>query len=119
MEDKLKVLGEEIEDMKKNLEREALVISKEKSEEKQREIRIKINDFKTMQQNFTRQFKEMEVRLVYKIKNEIVELSQKVGKQEGYLLILEKNESGALYFPESIDITDKLIKEYNKTVSGN
>ena len=31
-----------------------------------------------------------------------------IGKKEGYLLI--KTERGVVYFPEDIDITDKVIK---------
>ena len=44
----------------------------------------------------------------------VFEIVQKMGKKEGYLLILEKKNAGVMYNPESIDITDKIIMEYNK-----
>ena len=53
MESDLKKKEAEIEVIKKRLEREALVMSKEMREEKEREIRININDFKIMQKNIT------------------------------------------------------------------
>ena len=115
MEDQLKAAGNEIEELKNQIERESLVMSAEKSEEKQRELRIKINDFKTMKNNYMKQFQEMERRLVNKIKGETLEIAKTIGKDEGFLLILEKNEAGVLYSPDAIDITDRLIKEYNKS----
>ena len=45
MELELKQKGGEIEELRKQLERESMVMSKEKREEKEREIRIKLNDF--------------------------------------------------------------------------
>lgn len=119
MEEDLKAKGEEIEELKKKIEREALVMSAEKNEEKQRELRIKINDFKTLKNSYMKQFKEMEFKLVSKIRTEILDIAKDIGKKKGYLLILEKNEAGIMYFPESIDLTDELIKEYNKTVSSS
>ncbi len=115
MEQDLKSKGAEIETLKKNLEREVLVMSKEKNEEKQRELRIKVNDFKTLQNSYLKKFKEIETRLVKKIKVEVLEIAAKIGKEGGYLLILEKNEAGTMYFPESIDITDDVINAYNKS----
>src|SRR6056297_1292422 len=41
LEDSLKSRGEEIEELKKKIDRESLVMSKEKLEEKHRELRIK------------------------------------------------------------------------------
>jgi Skp family chaperone for outer membrane proteins len=38
---------------------------------------------------------------------------QKIGADEGYTVILEKNESIVLYVAKSIDITDRVIKAYD------
>ncbi|MEZ4603420.1 MAG: hypothetical protein R2861_08455 [Desulfobacterales bacterium] len=37
--------------------------------------------------------------------------AEKIGKKEGFLLILEK--SAAIYYHNTIDITDSLIEKYN------
>ncbi len=115
MEGILKKKRAEIEKLKKDLDRESLVMSKEKFLEKQRDIRIKINDFKSLKADYAQQFKEMEARFITKIKTDVLDIARKIGKKEGFLLILEKNEAGAMYYPKSMDITDQLIKEYNKT----
>lgn len=114
MEQTLKEKGVEIEELKKKLEREALVMNKEKKEEKEREVLIKINDFKALQKQYLTEFQELEQGLVKKIRDKIFELVEEIGKKEGYLLIIEKRGGGLLYFPNTIDITDKLIQRYNE-----
>ena len=114
METDLKKRGAGIEDSKKKLEREALVMSKEMRQEKEREIRININDLRTMQKKYMADFKKYENKLVNKIQKEVLEIVKKIGKKSGYLLIIERREGGALYYPSSIDLTDHVIKAYNK-----
>jgi outer membrane protein len=115
----LKEKGEEIEATKSKLEREALVMSKEMREEKEREIRIKINDFKVLQKRYVAEFKEHEKRLVGQIQEEILMIIDEMGKQEGFLLIFEKREAGVMYSPNTIDITDRLIQKYNVNFARN
>ncbi len=117
METELKKQGDEIEEIRTRLERESLVMAKEKREEKEREFRIKVNDFKTLQKKYASDFKEMEKRLITRIQNEVVGLIEEIGKKEGYLLILERREGGLLYFPGALDMTDRLIQIYNERYS--
>lgn len=117
MEDSLKKKGEEIDAIKKKLERESLVMSKEMREEKEREIRISINDFKTLKNKYMADFKQHEARLVRDIQKEVLEIVEEMGKKEGFLIIFEKREAGVLYSPDTIDITDRLIQRYNTSFS--
>ena len=111
MEFDLKQKGAEIEKIRKRLERESMVMSKEMREEKEREQRIKINDFKTLQKRYRSELQKFEVKLMNQLKGDINAIVQEIGKKEGYLLII--NKFGVLYSPGSIDITDKLIQRLN------
>ena len=113
METELKQKGDAVEKIKKQLEREALVISKAKREEREREIRIKINDLKSLQKRYMQDFKTHEQRLVQRIQKSMKKIIDDLGKKEGYLLIIEKRQGGVLYFRQSVDLTDRLIMEYN------
>ena len=115
----LKKKGEEIESTKNKLEREALVMSKEMREEKEREMRIKVNDFKSLQKRYVAEFKEQEKRLVGRIQEEVLTIIDEMGKQGGFLLILEKREAGVMYSPNTIDITDRVIQKYNANFARN
>ncbi|MGW8302204.1 MAG: OmpH family outer membrane protein [Desulfobacterales bacterium] len=111
MELELKQKGSEIEELRKQLELDSMVMSKEKREEKEREIRIKINDFKSLEKRYRAQLQNLEKKLVNALLKEVSSLVEEIGKKEGYLLII--NNTGVLYSPNSINITDQLIKELN------
>ena len=120
MEQELKQKGGEIEELRKQLERESMVMSKEKREEKEREVRIKLNDFKSLQKRYRTQLQNLEKKLVNALLKEVSALVEEIGKKEGYLLII--NNAGVMYSPNSINITDKVIKELNarfEKKSGN
>lgn len=112
MEEELMKKGAEIEELQKKLEREALVMSKEMREQKERDIRIKKNDFRTLQKKFRSDFKNLQEDLVKKMQVEVRKIVEKIGEKQGYLLIVER--VGVLYYPNQIDITDEVIKAYNK-----
>ena len=111
MEQELKQKGGEIEELRKQLERDSMVMSKEKREEKDREIRIKLNDFKSLQKRYRTQLQNLEKKLVNQLLKDVSTLVEEIGKKEGYLLII--NNTGVMYSPGSINITDQLIKELN------
>ena len=113
METDLKKRGGEIEELKKNLDREALVMSKEMREQKGRDFRIKLNDFKTLEKKYSNDLRTLNARLVSRIQKDIFQIVAEIGKKEGFLLIVEKMEAGVVYSPNSIDITDRVIQKYN------
>jgi outer membrane protein len=111
MESDLKQKGAEIEAIGKRLEREAMVMSKDMREEKEREQRIKINDFKTLQKKYRSELQRLEAELMNGLQDQLKNLVESIGKKEGYLMII--NKLGVLYAPNSIDITDKIIQQLN------
>ena len=112
METDLKDKGAEIEQIRQRLEREAMVMSKESREEKEREVRIKLNDFKTLQKKYRNDLQELEKKLVTQLRDDTIALVAEIGKKEGYLLIISR--VGVLYSPNTIDVTDQLIKRLNE-----
>lgn len=111
MEADLKKKGAEIENIGKRLERESMVMGKEKREEKERERRIKINDFKSLEKKYRSDLQKLQGKLMTQLKDDIDEVVNEIGKKEGYLVIIDK--LGVIYSPNSIDITDKVIGKLN------
>ena len=107
----LKQKGAEIEELKKQFERESMVMGKEKREEKEREFRIKLNDLKSLEKRYRGELQAIEKKLAGEMRKAVFALVEEIGKKEGYLLII--NNFNVLYSPGSIDITDQLIKELN------
>ena len=112
MEEELKAKGAEIEEIKKRLERESLVMSKDMREEKEREFRIKINDIKTLQKKYEADLQGFQNELMGSLQKDTLEIIDEIGQSEGYLLIMDKR--GVLYAPGNVDITDEVIKRYNQ-----
>ncbi len=116
MEEALKDKGTEIETLKKKLERDALVIDRDTRAEREREIRIKINDIKALQKKYMSDFRDLESRMIERIRTQLIGIIEEIGKADGFLLIMEKREAGVLYSPNTVDITEKVIRLYNKKV---
>jgi len=113
MEETLKKKEGEVQELKKSLEQKALVMSKDAREEKERELRIKANDFQSLRQRYLDTLKELNIKLSGEIKEDVFGIVEKIGKEGGYLLILERRVGGVVYAPNAIDITDKVIEAYN------
>jgi len=112
MEKELKSKAAEIEEMKKQMEREALVMSAEKREQSDRDFRIKVNDFKSLQRKYEQDLQRLQKRMIGQLQKDVFLITKEIGKKEGFQLILEK--TGVLYVPRSLNITDRVIAEYNK-----
>jgi outer membrane protein len=89
-----------------------MVMSKEMREEKEREQRIKVNDFKSLQKRYRSELQKLQVELMQKLQTKITAITEEIGKKEGYLLIIDKR--GVIYAPTSVDLSDKLIQRLNK-----
>jgi outer membrane protein len=107
----LKEKGTEIDALGKQFERESMVMSKEKREEKEREYRIRINDFKSLEKRYNTQSQDLQKKLLNAIIKDVFAMVEEIGKKEGYLLILRSE--GVMYAPDTIDITDAIIKQMN------
>ena len=87
-------------------------MSAEQREEKEREFRIKVNDFKALQHKYEKDLQQIQKQVLNRIKKDVFAIVEDLGKQEGYLLIIEK--VGVLYYPQALDLTDRVIQIYNE-----
>jgi outer membrane protein len=115
MEADLKKNGDEVKVMQEQLEKDAAVMSKEAREEKKWQLDRKMDDFKALKVKYDRKIQEIQMRLVNKVRKEVLEIINAYGKKSGYLLIVE--DITALYAPETLDITDQIIQIYNEKQS--
>ena len=113
MEAELKSKGDELESMRTQLQREAMVMSKEMREDKEREFRIKVGDFRDLQQDYAKKARELQIRAMARIRKEIDEVAKAIGEKEGFSLIIEKQEAGVLFAIPAIDLTAQVIQRYD------
>jgi outer membrane protein len=113
MEDVLKEKGAEIEELQKSLEQKGTVMSEAAREKKEQDLRDKITDLKSLQRRYQDVLRELNLNLSKQITQDVFKIVEKIGKREGYTLILDRRVGGIVYAPKAIDITDRVIKEYN------
>jgi len=101
-----------INNLKRQLEREAMLLSKKTLEEKNRKYRIMINDFKTLQKKYRVEFQQHVARLNHRIEKKVMALAEDIGRKKGYLLIIERRRAGVLYSLDKVDITDEIIMKF-------
>ncbi len=111
LEADLKQKGNELQELEKRLQREAMVMSKETREDKERELRIKASDFQAMQKKYRSDLQDLERRLMGQLQKDISDLVGEIGKKEGYQLIV--SNIGVLYSQPAMDITNRLIQDLN------
>ena len=117
MEADIKKSGQDVEALENQLEKEALVMDREKLEEKRREIRIKVGDLKALQKKYTEDFQKLEARIIQKIQKDVFSILKDVGQKEGYTMILERRAGGVAYFQPALDVTSQVMTDYNDKVA--
>jgi outer membrane protein len=111
LEADLKQKGGELQELEKRMQREAMVMSKETREDKERELRIKASDFQALQKKYRSDLQDLERRLMGQLQKDISELVGEIAKKEGYQLIV--STIGVLYSQPAMDITNRLIQDLN------
>nr|HID59783.1 OmpH family outer membrane protein [Desulfobacterales bacterium] len=117
IEKMLKEKVDEIEKIRKSLKLKGMAMNKETKEKKENELNEKIRDFRLLERRKKIAFDELNRRLTRRINRDVFAIVQKIGKEEGYTLIIEKRVGGVVYAPDAIDITDKVIRMYDEQVA--
>jgi outer membrane protein len=54
-----------------------------------------------------------EAQLTKRILDRMRDILQRIGRADGYTIIVEANEGGVIWAQPSLDLTDRLVTEYN------
>lgn len=117
---KLEKQKQNLDEINRSFEKEALVLSDEKKRERERDFRNQIEDFKIKQQDYANELKNLEIKMINDMQKAIFDIANELGKKEKYTLIIEKKNAGVIYTQDQVDITDNVINKYNAiTAQGN
>ena len=99
------------------LSEQARIAKAEAFRKKVRELKRFIDDTNRFIEDATQEFREKEGRETQRLIVEIRKGVREIGKQDGYSLILESNESTSvvLYASKAVDLTQKVIQRYDQT----
>ncbi|MEK7851695.1 MAG: OmpH family outer membrane protein [Deltaproteobacteria bacterium] len=104
----------EIKKMQDDLEKQKGLLTSEARGEKEKTYQQKIKDAQRFAKDSQEELQQKDADMTKKILTDLREAIKKIGNDEGYTIILERGDSSVLYAAEGVDITDKVIKAYNK-----
>jgi len=109
----------ELLELKKELDKQAMMLSMDAQENKKRTIERKTRELEYLYKDLNEEMVRLQGKERNKIFKELEKIIEKIGSEENYTLIMEKRAGGVLYRSESIDITDRVIKAYDQMNEAN
>ena len=103
----------ELQTMKESLEKQALMLTPDARANKEKEYQNKLREFQRWGEDTQNELNQKRMEMERNISIALVKVIQKIGADEGYTLILEKNETIVLFASKTIDITDRAIKAFD------
>jgi len=103
----------ELQTLKESLEKQAPMLTPDARATREKEYQNKLREFQRWGEDTQNEINQKRVEVERNISIGLLKVIQKVGADDGYTLILEKNESLVLFVSKTIDITDRVIKAYD------
>ena len=113
-EAELKKKEAKLNEKSKEFQKKSLVFSDAVKLEKQQELQQEMLKFRETLGRSQAELQKRERALMKPILEKISKIIEEVGEKEGYTMIFEKSGQGVLWANEKNDITDKLIRAFEK-----
>ncbi len=105
---------EELESKQKELKAKQFVMSKEALSEKQLDLAELQNRLETQGKEEENKLKIDQQRLMGPLQEKFIEVVREVGRENGFSVVMLTDAPGLLYRRESLDLTELVIKTFNK-----
>jgi outer membrane protein len=103
----------ELQTLKESLEKQAPMLKPDARAAKEKEYQNKLRDSQRWAEDSQNEIKQKQVEMERNILSGLLRVVKKLGEDEGYHLILEKNENFVLFSAKAIEITDRVIKAHD------
>lgn len=100
----------ELDTLKESISRQATVLTDSAKSAKEREYQQKQREYQRWADEIQVDIKQKRDELETNISRDLQKVIQKIGEDDGYTIILEKNEKIVLFASKAIDLTDRVIK---------
>jgi outer membrane protein len=103
----------ELQTMKETLEKQSPMLTQDARATKEKEFQGKLRDYQRWVDDNQKEIQQKTAEINQNVVIALQKIIEKVGTDEGYTLILEKNETIVLFASKAIDITDRVIKAFD------
>lgn len=113
-ENKLIPLLEQYQEGMKEFEAKKFVLSDDARFQTQLDMAELQNQIENQRKEIQGQLQVDRERLIAPLRNKLVKIVEEVGRDEGFSLILHRQSPGIMYSKEALDVTELIIKKFNK-----
>lgn len=103
----------DIEKLRDELEKKGALLSADAKREKQDALERKLRDFRRLADDYQKELEKKEAAFLQKVLQDLSGIIDRVGKQKGFHVILDRR-AGVLYGSPEADLTDEIIKVYDQ-----
>jgi outer membrane protein len=104
----------ELEKLRDELEKKGALLTPEARREKQDQFERKRRDAARLADDFQKELEKREQGLLQKVLQDVSGIIEKVGKDKGYYMIVEKRGAGVIYAASEADLTEEIIRVYDR-----
>jgi len=104
----------EVDKLREEMEKKGLVLSAESRREKDETLQRKVRDLRRLAEDLEKELQKKEQQATQRILQELTGIIEKMGKERGFLLIVERRSGGVIYGDPEGDVTDEVIKLYDQ-----
>ena len=114
MQKEMDAKRQELEKLRDELEKKGPLMTADARRERQESFERKRRDAARMMDDFQKELEKKEQVLLQRVLQELSGVIEKVGKDRGYYLIVEKRGASVLYASPDADLTDEIIRAYDQ-----
>ena len=103
----------ELQTMKESLDKQGPMLSLDARTNKEKEYQTKLRDFQRWGEDSQNELNQKRMEMERTIAVGLEKVIQKLGEEEGYTVILERNELIVLYGSKAIDLTDRVTRLFD------
>jgi outer membrane protein len=109
---------QELEKLRDELEKKGPLMTADARRDREELMERKRRDAIRMADDFQRELGRKEQILAQKVLQELSGVIDRIGKQKGYYLIVERQRAAVLYFAPEADLTDEIIRAYDQEAAA-
>ncbi len=110
---RLDVAQEDLKRMKADLDKQAVVMADDAKREKQAELDRKFMEVQGLFVQLQKELSDREREMTRGIFDKMHAIIREIAEAEGFTMVFEKTDSGLLFAPASLDLTNELVRKYN------
>lgn len=108
----------ELDKLRDELEKKGSLMTADARRDREEAMERKRRDATRLADDFQRELGRKEQVLAQKVLQDITGVIERVGKQKGYYLVLERRGAGVLFSAPEADLTDEIIKVYDQETAA-